>query len=47
MMFAICESTIQQNLKGVCATINLIPTKFFMCITLTQRWLIKKRTHYS
>lgn len=37
MMFAICESTIQQNLMGVSATIILILMQFFMCITLTQR----------
>ena len=43
MMFAICESTIQQNLMGVYAIIILILLKFFMRITLTQRWLFKNK----
>ena len=43
MMFAICESTIQQNLMGVSATIILILLQLFMCITLTQRWPFKNK----
>ena len=47
MMFAIYEKAIQQNLMGIVAAITVIFLAFVMCITVAQRWLIEKRTHYS
>ena len=47
MMFAIYEKAIQQNLMGIGAAITVIFLAFVMCITLIQRRLIEKRTHYS
>ena len=47
MMFAIYEKGIKQNLLGTGAAITVIFLLFVVVITLIQRWLIDRRTHYS
>ena len=47
MMFAIYEKAIQQNLMGVGAAITMVFLVFVMTLTLIQRWLVEKRTHYA
>lgn len=47
MMFAIYEKGIKQNLLGTGAAITVIFLLFVLVITLIQRWLIDRRTHYS
>ncbi|WP_299963508.1 sugar ABC transporter permease [uncultured Roseobacter sp.] len=46
MMFAIYEKGIQQNLMGIGAAITVIFLGFVMILTLIQRWLVERRTHY-
>ncbi|MHC0052505.1 carbohydrate ABC transporter permease [Actibacterium sp. D379-3] len=46
MMFAIYEKAIQQNLMGIGAAITMVFLGFVMLLTLLQRRLIEKRTHY-
>lgn len=46
MMYAIYEKGIQQNLIGVGAAITVIFLIFVMVLTMTQRWLVERRTHY-
>ena len=46
MMFAIYEKAIQQNLMGIGAAITMIFLGFVMVLTLIQRWLVERRTHY-
>ena len=47
MMFAIYEKAIQQNLMGIGAAITVVFLGFVMLLTLAQRWLIERRTHYG
>lgn len=47
MMFAIYEKGIKQNLLGTGAAITVIFLLFVVVITLIQRWLFDRRTHYS
>ena len=47
MMFAIYEKGIKQNLLGTGAAITVIFLLFVVVITLIQRWLVERRTHYS
>lgn len=46
MMFAIYEKGIQQNLMGVGAAITVVFLLFVMLLTILQRWLVERRTHY-
>lgn len=46
MMFAIYEKGIQQNLMGIGAAITVVFLCFVMLLTLIQRWLVERRTHY-
>ncbi len=46
MMFAIYEKGIQQNLMGIGAAITIVFLAFVMLLTLIQRWLVERRTHY-
>ena len=46
MMFAIYEKGIQQNLMGVGAAITVVFLLFVMFLTVMQRWLVERRTHY-
>ncbi|WP_299682435.1 sugar ABC transporter permease [uncultured Roseobacter sp.] len=46
MMFAIYEKGIQQNLMGIGAAITVVFLAFVMILTLIQRWLVERRTHY-
>lgn len=46
MMFAIYEKAIQQNLMGIGAAITVVFLGFVMVLTLLQRWLVERRTHY-
>lgn len=46
MMFAIYEKAIQQNLMGIGAAITVVFLAFVMFLTLVQRWLVDRRTHY-
>ena len=46
MMFAIYEKGIQQNLMGIGAAITVVFLCFVMILTLIQRWLVERRTHY-
>lgn len=47
MMFAIYEKAIQQNLMGIGAAITMVFLLFVLLLTLTQRWLVDRNTHYS
>lgn len=47
MMFAIYEKAIQQNLIGVGAAITVLFLLFVMALTLTQRYLVERKVHYS
>lgn len=47
MMFAIYEKGIQQNLIGVGAAITVVFLGFIFFLTLAQRWLVERRTHYA
>ncbi len=47
MMFAIFEKGIQQNLIGVGSAITVIFLAFVLMLTLTQRWLVERKVHYS
>lgn len=47
MMFAIYEKAIQQNLMGIGAAITVVFLAFVMGLTLVQRWLVERRTHYG
>lgn len=47
MMFAIFEKGIQQNLIGVGSAITMVFLAFVLMLTLTQRWLVERRVHYS
>lgn len=46
MMFAIYEKGIQQNLMGIAAAITVVFLAFVMVLTVLQRWLVERRTHY-
>ena len=46
MMFAIYEKAIQQNLMGIGAAITVVFLGFVMFLTILQRWLGERRTHY-
>ncbi|KAJ56274.1 ABC transporter permease [Actibacterium mucosum KCTC 23349] len=46
MMFAIYEKGIQQNLMGIGAAITVVFLAFVMVLTVIQRWLVERRTHY-
>lgn len=46
MMFAIYEKAIQQNLMGIGAAITVVFLGFVIGLTLLQRRLIERRTHY-
>lgn len=46
MMYAIYEKAVKQNLMGVGAAITVVFLAFVMCLTLIQRWLVERRTHY-
>ncbi|MBX2837540.1 MAG: sugar ABC transporter permease [Gammaproteobacteria bacterium] len=47
MMFAIYEKAIQQNLMGIGAAITVVFLAFVMLLTVIQRWLVDRRTHYA
>lgn len=47
MMFAIYEKAIQQNLMGIGAAITMVFLGFVLVLTLLQRWLVERRTHYA
>lgn len=47
MMFAIYEKAIQQNLMGIGAAITVVFLVFVMLLTVIQRWLVDRRTHYT
>lgn len=47
MMFAIYEKAIQQNLMGIGAAITVVFLIFVMLLTVIQRWLVDRRTHYT
>ena len=47
MMFAIYEKAIQHNLMGIGAAITVVFLGFVMFLTLVQRWLVERRTHYG
>jgi multiple sugar transport system permease protein len=47
MMFAIYEKAIQQNLMGIGAAITVVFLFFVMLLTIVQRWLVDRRTHYT
>ncbi len=47
MMFALYEKGVQQNLIGIGAAITVVFLDFVMAVTLVQRWLIERRTHYG
>ena len=47
MMFAIYEKAIQQNLMGIGAAITMVFLGFVLILTLLQRWLVERRTHYA
>ncbi len=47
MMFAIFEKGIQQNLIGLGSAVTMIFLVFVLALTLTQRWLVERRVHYS
>ncbi len=47
MMFAIYEKAIQQNLIGIGAAITMVFLAFVMVLTIVQRWLVERRTHYA
>lgn len=47
MMFAIYEKGIQQNLMGIGAAITVVFLLFVMVLTILQRWLVERRTHYA
>ncbi|QPH53654.1 carbohydrate ABC transporter permease [Pontivivens ytuae] len=46
MMYAIYEKAVQQNLMGIGAAITIVFLLFVMVLTLIQRWLVERRTHY-
>ncbi len=47
MMYAVYEKAVQQNLIGMGAAITVVFLLFIFALTLTQRYLVEKRTHYS
>ena len=47
MMFAIYEKGIKQNLIGMGAAITVVFLLFVLVLTLVQRWLVERRTHYT
>jgi multiple sugar transport system permease protein len=47
MMFAIYEKAVQQNLMGIGAAITIVFLAFVMILTLIQRRLVERRTHYA
>jgi len=47
MMFAIYEKAIQQNLMGIGAAITVVFLGFVMMLTVLQRWLVDRGTHYT
>ncbi|MHA3913420.1 carbohydrate ABC transporter permease [Halovulum sp. GXIMD14793] len=47
MMYAIYEKAIKQNLMGVGAAITVVFLIFVLILTLFQRWLVERRTHYT
>ena len=46
MMYALYEKGVQQNLIGIGAAITVVFLVFVMVLTLAQRWLVERRTHY-
>ena len=46
MMYAIYEKAVRQNLMGVGAAITIVFLAFVLVLTLIQRWLVERRTHY-
>ncbi|MEM8848883.1 MAG: sugar ABC transporter permease [Pseudomonadota bacterium] len=46
MMYAIYEKAVRQNLIGIGAAITIIFLAFVMVLTLLQRRLVERRTHY-
>ncbi|WP_420391777.1 carbohydrate ABC transporter permease [Acuticoccus sp.] len=46
MMYAIYEKAVKQNLVGIGAAITVLFLAFVMVLTLAQRWLVERRTHY-
>lgn len=47
MMFALYEKGVQQNLIGIGSAITVVFLGFVMAVTLVQRWLVERRTHYG
>ena len=47
MMFALYEKGVQQNLVGIGSAITVVFLGFVMAVTLVQRWLVERRTHYG
>lgn len=46
MMYAIYEKAVKHNLMGIGAAITVVFLAFVMVLTLIQRWLVERRTHY-
>ena len=47
MMFALYEKGVQQNLIGIGSAITVVFLGFVMAVTVAQRWLVERRTHYG
>ena len=47
MMFALYEKGVQQNLIGIGSAITVVFLGFVMAVTLIQRRLVERRTHYG
>ncbi|MEM9797110.1 MAG: sugar ABC transporter permease [Pseudomonadota bacterium] len=47
MMFALYEKGVQQNLIGIGSAITVVFLGFVMVVTLVQRRLVERRTHYG
>ena len=46
MMLAIYEKGNQQYLRGIGTAITVVFLAFVTVLTLIQRWLVERRTHY-
>lgn len=47
MMFALYEKGVQQNLIGIGSAITVVFLGFVMAVTVVQRRLVERRTHYG
>lgn len=46
IMFAIFEKGVKQNLLGIGATLTIIFLIMVLMVTILQKWLVERRTHY-